>query len=236
MASKSQGQQSYLLIGNSRWHWAIQQSNGWQFIHTSPEPKGMKALGNCLEAWASVGPIPNDLQLDCNKQVKTKDVPLKNLPNWLGVDRAMGAWGALQKENEFGVNSNGVLIADAGTIFSLTRINENGEFAGGQLIPGLQLQLDAMARGAHQLPPISITNMTAEKFPTRTKDAMRRGILEAAIGVIVEAQKNCNLKIWLCGGDSTFIFQELQNRNINATHHPNLVLEGMVHLQTIKTG
>ncbi len=64
MASKNQAQQSYLLIGNSRWHWAIHQPNGWQFIHTSPEPKEMKALGDCLKAWASVGPIPNSLQLD----------------------------------------------------------------------------------------------------------------------------------------------------------------------------
>ena len=41
--------------------------------------------------------------------------------------------------------SRGLLLVDAGTVLSLTRVTADGCFGGGQLIPGYRLQLQAMA-------------------------------------------------------------------------------------------
>ena len=38
-----------LLIGNSRWHWAIQKENQWSFLHTSPKPQKLKSLSKSLK-------------------------------------------------------------------------------------------------------------------------------------------------------------------------------------------
>ena len=71
--------------------------------------------------------------------------PLKKIPNWIGIDRALGGWGAFQQAKCKGMHAKGLLLADAGTIFSLTKITANGEFAGGQLVAGLNLQRSTMA-------------------------------------------------------------------------------------------
>ena len=122
------------------------------------------------------------------------------------------------------------LIADAGTILSLTRITAAGAFAGGQLVAGLRLQLSAMAIGANALKEPGKLEKIPEKFPSKTAPAMHRGVLEALIGMLIEAQKTTRNQLWLCGGDSSLLFEELKQRNADVVHHPNLVLEGMTSI------
>ena len=59
--------------------------------------------------------------------------------------------GAVQKKGYSERNPQGIWIVDAGTILSLNRITYQGEFIGGQLVPGLSLQLSAMAKGTQNL-------------------------------------------------------------------------------------
>ncbi len=221
-----------LLIGNSRWHWAIQKSNKWQFIHTQPDPEIFQNTEISCSAWAAVGELPLQLELDPTKRINIKHIPLLNFPSWVGIDRALGAWGAYKKAKTSKLPSSGLLIADAGTILSLTRITKNGEFAGGQLVPGLRLQLNAMAFGAHNLKNPGPENMEAEQFPFSTSQAMKRGSFQALIGTLIEAQRAAQIPLWLCGGDAPLLFKELKKQKFEISHHPNLVLEGMIDLQT----
>ena len=78
-----------LLIGNSRWHWAIKKSETWKFLHTEPDIKKLNSLKRKLFTWSAVGPIPPNIELDPSKRIDIKDVPLKNLPTWLGIDSAL---------------------------------------------------------------------------------------------------------------------------------------------------
>ncbi len=220
--------QKHLLIGNSRWHWAMQVSEGWQFAHTAPDPKKLESLDMTLLTWAAVGPIPANISLKPTNRLKIKDIPLLDLPPWLGIDRALGALGAFKKAKVHGINSHGLLIADAGTVLSLTKLSPDGAFQGGQLMAGLQLQLSAMAQGTQNLKQPGEQLLTSEMFPKSTSEAMQRGSLQALIGALVEAHQSTKLPLWLCGGDSTLIFNELQKRRIEAFHHPDLVLEGMI--------
>ena len=97
----------WLLIGNSRWHWAaLAPDQSLQLWHTSAAA-GLKQLQQAPEAWAAVGPVPTDLERWQPQRLLTSDVPLANLPPTLGVDRALAAWGAWQQCRQ------PVLVADA---------------------------------------------------------------------------------------------------------------------------
>ncbi|AAP99140.1 MULTISPECIES: type III pantothenate kinase [Prochlorococcus] len=219
-----------LLIGNSRWHWAIQKQEQWSFSHTDPNPKQLKKLKNHLWKWAAVGPIPSSINLETKRCIGIKDVPLLKLTDWIGIDRALGGWAAFKQAKSQNLHSKGILLADAGTVLSLTRITANGEFAGGQLIAGLKLQRSSMAKGAQKLKPVCTDNLPANQFPISTEAAMLKGSFQALLGSIIEAQKDSNLPLWICGGDSEILFNHLINRQIDVYHRPNLVLEGMIDI------
>ena len=115
----------WLLIGNSRWHWAASAPDqSLQLWHTSAAA-GAEQLQQAPAAWAAVGPVPKALERWQPQRLLTSDVPLANLPTALGVDRALAAWGAWQRQRQ------PVLVADAGTALSLTLVDAAGCFQGG---------------------------------------------------------------------------------------------------------
>ena len=142
----------------------------------------------------------------------------------------MAGWGAFKAAKEKNLNSKGLLIADAGTVLSLTKITANGEFAGGQLMAGLNLQISAMAKFAANLNKPESHVIISEIFPFSTDEAMLRGSLQALIGNLVEAQKETNLPIWICGGDSEILYKYLHKR-LDIIYRPNIVLETMINLK-----
>ncbi len=219
-----------MLIGNSRWHWAEKYSKDWSFSHTSPDPSSLTSVNPPLSTWAAVGPIPAQIAFDFHNRLNLQDVPLTKVPPWLGIDRALAAWGALIRIKQAEVTCSGLLVADAGTVLSLTRVTSKGEFQGGQLIAGLRLQLSAMAKGAKNLNNPGLDPLPAEVFPIDTAHAMRQGAIQALVGVITQAQREANVPIWLCGGDAPILADVLRGRGLDVTHHPNLALEGLIDL------
>ena len=91
------GKKCCLLIGNSRWHWAIEQTDEWHYFHTTPDLQALSSLEIPITAWAAVGQIPKTASLDPSTRLQSKDVPIKKMPHWIGIDRALATWAALQK-------------------------------------------------------------------------------------------------------------------------------------------
>ena len=220
----------YLLIGNTRWHWAIEHKDSWEFIHKIPDEESIRDIENFNFKWASVGKIPNHDIFKTTNQITLKDIPLLNMPDWLGIDRALAGWEAFRKSKEKGIASQGLLIADAGTILSITKITSNGSFGGGQLVPGQKLQLLAMANGAKNLKEPQKNTHELMMFPSSTEEAMQRGSIQSLLGTITEAISDNDMPIWLCGGEMPLVIAQLQKKNFNINHRPNLVLEGMVNI------
>ena len=129
---------NFLLVGNSRLHWAKYSQNQSKFFHTQKDQKVPENIDLDNLIWASVGKLPNFLLKEEN-EIKTKDIQLSNLPDYFGVDRALACTAAL-KIIENPLNKD-LLIADFGTILSITKLNANGFILGGQLIPGFLTQL-----------------------------------------------------------------------------------------------
>jgi len=219
----------YLLIGNSRWHWAIKAKGIWNYFHTPPNNTNVTTIHENLWTWASVGDIPQNIRLNPFKEIQIKNIPLANLPSWLGIDRALGSWEAYEQAKIQGLHSKGILMADAGTILSITKITAEGKFDGGQLIPGLDLQRKSIATKAFKINDPKNYYIPKKIFPTSTEEAILRGSFQSLIGVLIEAQKESNLPIWLCGGDSEILFNSLKN-HVKIIHSPNLVLEAMTKI------
>ncbi len=221
---------SCLMIGNTRWHWAHKIKENWKYFHTAPNPKEFKYKDYSQLSWASVGLVPENIQLCPSKKISLCDIPLSNLPSNFGIDRALASWSALKKQSYLKNKEQDLIIIDAGTVLSMTRITKKGEFAGGQLISGLRLQLSSMANGAVNLENPIIKTIPKESFQYETNNAMLRGAMNGLLGLILPIFEETKLPIWMCGGDAPLILNELKNKNININHYPNLVLEGMIDI------
>ena len=218
------------MIGNTRWHWASNIKGNWEYSHTAPNPVEFKYKDYSQLSWASVGPIPENMRLCLSKKIKLDNVPLSNLPSNLGIDRALASWSAFNKQSSFRSKEQDLIVIDAGTILSVTKITKKGEFAGGQLIPGLRLQLSSMAKGALNLENPILQTIPKETFQYETNNAMIKGSINSLIGLILQIFEETKSPIWMCGGDAPIILNELNNKNIDITHSPNLVLEGMIDI------
>ena len=217
-----------LLIGNSRWHWAQRQGNTVRIEHGPPDPA---RIGTNPPVWAAVGPVPEPLLAHQDLRICLEDVPLPKAPPWLGVDRALGAWMAWRCSQEQQLDcSRGLLLVDAGTVLSLTRVTADGCFGGGQLIPGYRLQLQAMTKrtlGLPSTPEDLDQEALQEVFPQQTVAAMQRGVLEAMLASIAAAQQHAQGLLWICGGDAAL----LKRHWSGATEL--LQLEGDLQLQAL---
>ena len=222
-------EQRCLLIGNSRWHWADQSRSGaWSYSHSQPQ-LSVLAGSAPICSWAAVGPVPAHSMLRPDRRLCLDAIPLRNVPAWLGIDRALAGWGAWTQSAEVGP----LMVVDAGTVLSLTRVTADGAFNGGWLAAGLKLQLQAMAVGTEALrdPDDQRQDLCdGLSFPRDSCEAMRRGVIESLVGLIVRAQDLDPSPLWLCGGDAPLLVQALQTKGLELNHAPDLVMQSLVTL------
>jgi len=233
-----------LLIGNSRWHWAERSPEGplrgWDGAPALRGEEGPPPL-----AWAAVGPLPDAAWAPMDRRVSVRDVPLAGCPPWLGVDRALAGWGAWREWEE------SVLVADAGTVLSLTLVGRDGRFRGGRLLAGLGLQLEAMANRTALLPRLQAAPRQASApggwnvgeegegdpaWPRATAAAMRVGVETALAAAVVEAARaSGSRRLVLTGGDGPLLRQRvtapLVGLGFAIGHRPLLCLESLAHLR-----
>jgi len=236
----------WLLIGNSRWHWARPTPEGLTVRHSDPPVAGEGESPAGLLAWAAVGPLPATPVLPAERRLSLEAVPLAAAPAWLGIDRALVGWQAWRH------CGGPVLVADAGTVLSLTRVDAAGAFAGGRLLAGAALQGRAMAAGTTALPslpflsgigpePGGAAHPAPEAWPVDTAAAMVSGVVlglaDAVAGALhdaLAAEPECRLL--LTGGDGPALQDPLAQRLARwglagrMEHRPALALEAMAAL------
>ena len=186
----------YVLIGNTRLHWAFNQTHGYEFSHTFLN----ESLPNNIDfkklIWASVGKYPTNNFLKKN-QVTLKDINLKSIPNFIGVDRALVCFAALRMiKNKLSKN---LLIVDLGTTVSITKIDNQGNILGGQLFPGFTTQLKSMEKNTKNLVFPKDLFIPSNKFEISTMEAMLRGVYNSIIGAIKISFDSSKDILILCG-------------------------------------
>ena len=215
----------YLLIGNSRLHWALRKDNSYEFFHTLfdqrfPENINLKKL-----IWASVGKYPTS-KLSNNNEISIKNLTLKAMPDHIGIDRAL-ACVAAHKTIENKLKKN-ILIVDLGTTVSITKIDNIGNLIGGQLLPGFTTQLKSMDENTKNLTFPKNIFIPSNNFETNTFKAMLRGVYNSIFGAIKLSFNPKQDVLIICGGDAKFIGETIRKKIKNIIIEPNLVLYGMI--------
>ena len=223
---------NFLLVGNSRLHWANFSQNQYKFFHTAKEQKGTENIDINQLIWASVGKLPN-FSLKKENEIKTKNIQLSNLPDYFGVDRALACLAALKTiENPL---KKDLLIADFGTVLSITKLNSNGSILGGQLIPGFLTQLKSMEKYTKNLEVPKKFEIPSKDFLINTEEAILKGVINSLTGVIKNSFNPLKDILITCGGDSQLLTKSLKTQKENIINAPNLVMEGMIiHHLSIK--
>jgi len=166
-------------------------------------------------------------------EIKTKDIQLSNLPDYFGVDRALACIAALKIiENPF---KKDLLIADFGTILSITKLNSNGSIIGGQLLPGFLTQLKSIEQNTKNLKVPKKYDIPIKDFLIDTEEAILKGVINSLTGVINSLFNPAKDILIICGGDSQLITKSLETQKENIIKAPDLVMEGMIiHYLSIK--
>jgi len=223
----------WLLVGNSRWHWAEQGEDGR--LHGWDETSEVGGQGVPPLAWAAVGRSPDPEICPPERQVGLADVPLLGCPPWLGVDRALAGWEAWQ---EVGTS---VLVVDGGTVLSLTRVDQGGTFQGGRLLAGLRLQLEAMGQGTSLISRILSQSTEDDSpddptWPQATAGAMQVGVERGLVAAITEAAREAGSPwVVFTGGDGGLLHErgapQLKQLGFLVSHRPLLCLESLARLR-----
>ena len=152
-------------------------------------------------------------------------------PRRLGVDRwvaMIGAWAEFHKA---------CLVVDAGTAVTIDAIDRSGQHLGGQILPGIGLMREALARHTSDLPNVTSRAAKAaggmDMFGNSTAAAITHGASGAVIGAIEHAAAAMRAggyrkpAVVLTGGDASRILTALGGE---PSHRPHLVLQGLAEL------
>ena len=217
----------YLLIGNTRLHWAVNKNSSYKFSNTLVNDSLPKNIDLKKLIWASVGKYPTNNLLKKN-QVTIKDINLINMPHFIGIDRALACFAALIMFKS--KLSKNLLIVDLGTTVSITKIDHQGNILGGQLFPGFTTQLRSMEQSTKNLVYPNKLYIPNNKFEISTMNAMLRGVYNSISGAINIAFDRKEDLLIMCGGDANLIGNSLKKEIKNFIVEPNLVMYGMIFL------
>lgn len=161
--------------------------------------------------------------------LSSADVPLRTrLParQKIGIDRLLTSWVAWQN-NRRG-EPGPTIVADAGSALTIDWTGVEGEFRGGAILPGVQLQLQSL--GEH-IPALSaavesiiqqhLSPQPATAVPSfpgiDTESAIAVGVYTSAAATIdrfvqqVELESATRVQLWLTGGDAPRIAPWLES-------------------------
>ena len=150
----------------------------------------------------------------------------------VGADRIANAAGAYVLYN------HPVIVIDFGTATTFDIVNQDGEFIGGVIAPGLNLQLKTLNKFTSKLPRIDIAD-SKTAIGNNTVDAMLSGVIRGCAcmidGLVEQCEEELGAKavIVATGGYSGFVADYLK-RPFDFIN-PTLTLEGLRYLYNINS-
>lgn len=154
-------------------------------------------------------------------------------PQRVGTDRVIAAWSAWQLLQR----RSPCVVIQAGTAITVDAVDSSGAFAGGAIMPGLRLTLNALAGGTDLLPHLTTPASPSElpRLPGKnTEDAMLAGGVAAVIGGIDLLLKRYrdlygnDLPILISGGNRAYLAPLLSYRVQVVDHLVLLGLSGLL--------
>lgn len=155
-------------------------------------------------------------------------IPITNCyetPETLGQDRLAAAVGA----QTLAPDTN-LLIIDIGSAITYDFVDQQGNYHGGNIAPGLKMRLAVLNQMTTRLPLIDVDeNELIPLFGHNTRDAIKAGVVRGIAfevkGYMRTLQERVgNFRTFLTGGHAAFIINTVQS---NLDYNKNLVLIGL---------
>jgi len=135
-------------------------------------------------------------------------VPIKVLtekPEETGIDRILNVAAAYEQIGK------ACVVVDAGTAVTVDCCNDEGDFVGGAIAPGVSMQLDALHERTAKLPRVKFA-VPDRPFGQSTDEAIRHGVYHGVRGMVKELVENYATELgnWpdviATGGDAPVLF------------------------------
>ncbi|MEM1228350.1 MAG: type III pantothenate kinase [Planctomycetota bacterium] len=170
--------------------------------------------------------------------ILSTDVPMvigTREPNKTGIDRLVGAWAARE------LHGSPVVVVDAGTTVTVDLVDDTGQFRGGAILPGLEMQTRALAADTDALPKLDwrrsvpFDQLDSTKAANNTLDAIRLGVLSAVSGGIerIVAGYQHHGNVIVTGGDAECLLETM--KPLHPVHCHQLVCRGLLMLPSDAT-
>jgi len=144
-------------------------------------------------------------------------------PSQMGADLVAGAVGAISKYE------GPLIVLDLGTATTLSVIDENKNFLGGAIVPGVNLSINALANNTSLLYDISI-EAPKKCIGSNTVDSMKSGAILGHASLIdgmierIEDELGKKTTVIATGGLSSVV---IPNCKHTITYDRNLLLDGL---------
>lgn len=140
-------------------------------IISSVVPPIMYSLTHAMKKYLGIDPVIVD------SSVKTKLKIKYDNKNEVGADRIVNAIGAIS------IYKVPMIIVDFGTATTFCAINENYEYLGGAIMPGVKISMEALFEKTAKLPRIEISKPDSV-IGTNTVNSMRSGVYYGYVGSV----------------------------------------------------
>lgn len=148
----------------------------------------------------------------------------------IGNDRLLGLMGA-----RFYCDPP-IMTIDCGTATTINLLNSDSVCIGGAILPGIFTQFRSLTENTSALKKIKLKHVESF-FGKNTNDAISSGILNGTTSLIKDFVHQAkielgtdNLNIFLTGGNSIWIVDNLLKYNGSIIHKQTLVLDGLKYL------
>lgn len=179
---------------------------------------------NAIKNILGVEPIMLTNKINTGVKIKT------DFPDEVGADRIANAVGA------YVLYKKPTIVVDFGTATSFDIINPNGEFIGGIIAPGINLQMKVLNKFTSKLPRTEIA-ISNKAIGGNTTDAILSGVIRGTACMIDGLVEQCELELGekatlvATGGYSGLIANYLK-RPFDFIN-PTLTLDGLRHIYNL---
>ncbi|MCB8875825.1 type III pantothenate kinase [Acidisoma silvae] len=180
-------------------------------------PAALYHLRRLCREWFEVEPMIASAELDWGFEIRSDS------PTEVGADRLLNTLAAHH------IYGGPLVVVDFGTATNFDVVDQDGNFIGGIISPGVNLSIEALHRAAARLPRIAIGRPQVV-IGRSTVPAMRSGIFWGYVGMVeglvarIRGELGVPIKVIATGGlaplfaEGTAIFESID---------PDLTLEGM---------
>ena len=149
-------------------------------------------------------------------------------PERIGTDRLVNVFAA----NKF--YSKPAIVIDLGSATTFDIINEKGEFIGGIIMPGLNMQLHSLCNNTSKLPIADLNNIKflEKTINIDTENAILSGVVNGQIQAIKGLINSCKQElteqpIIIGTGGNAKLIEEFSSERLFDIVHENLTLDGL---------